>query len=320
MTQSALRSSVDGSSSSSSSSKASTAIPLEVAVFSASAALRAQALGAARVELNAPNSYALGGTTPPLSELSLLRDESSSPSSSSTLKIPVRIMIRPRGPPPSSSSSSSSSSPAAAQDFVYTADEFQRMKTSIRRFKASGLLVASAHTPPPPPPSSPHSGDGFVFGILRAAAGPGGNDDVVGIDEHRCRELVALASPYPCVFHRAFDQIASRENAQLLADLGFAGVLTSGGLGNCVDNKASVGRLLEATTSSSSSSSGLEVIVGGGLRRDNIQVMAEQVRMSSLSTCGSGRAALHTAALNSSSRHHEEIDEDELSAMVAQLR
>ena len=50
-------------------------VPLEVAVFSIEDALRAQTLGASRIELNATGSYAVGGLTPTVQQLQQLRAE-----------------------------------------------------------------------------------------------------------------------------------------------------------------------------------------------------------------------------------------------------
>ncbi|EFY97311.1 hypothetical protein MAA_07328 [Metarhizium robertsii ARSEF 23] len=104
-------------------------MPLEVAVFSGESALKAQSQGASRVELNAPGSYHVGGTTPPIAELKRI---------AAKVTIPVRIMIRPRGAPGDGS-----------PDFVYTPKEVAAMAQSIRDFKATGLL-------------NPFRGDGFA--------------------------------------------------------------------------------------------------------------------------------------------------------------
>lgn len=62
-------------------------------------------------------------------------------------------------------------------DFVYTEEEFRQMKESITTFKSPA--------------------DGFVFGILTP-------DKIVDIA--RTTELVHLAEPLPCTFHKAFDE------------------------------------------------------------------------------------------------------------------
>ena len=125
---------------------------LEIACFNAPSAVVAAAAGADRIELCADRS--VGGITPPLSDLEALRPQ---------VKIPVMIMIRPRG-----------------GGFVYSDEEFIEMKGDIERVR--GLA------------------DGFVFGVLKEEGG------VVKVDEERNLELVKLASPLPCTFHRAIDR------------------------------------------------------------------------------------------------------------------
>jgi copper homeostasis protein len=61
-------------------------------------------------------------------------------------------------------------------NFVYTDDEFVEMKQDIKQFKKLGV-------------------DGFVFGILKE----NGN-----VNKRRNKELVNMAHPLPCTFHRAF--------------------------------------------------------------------------------------------------------------------
>lgn len=154
-------------------------IPLEVPVFAPSSASAAISAGAHRLELNRAGSYPQGGLTPEIADLQvLLRSECS---------VPLRIMIRPRGPPADGS-----------PDFVYSNEEFDAMKASIREFQASGLMQRDR-------------GDGFVFGIVRAchvlhrtAHGDRSVGEAMVVDVERNRELVDLAAPWPCVFHRAF--------------------------------------------------------------------------------------------------------------------
>ena len=64
-------------------------------------------------------------------------------------------------------------------DFVYTNAEFEQMKAEILAFKKLNV-------------------DGFVFGIL---------DKDGNFDKEQNMELVALANPIPCTFHRAFDVV-----------------------------------------------------------------------------------------------------------------
>ncbi|ATY58415.1 Copper homeostasis domain [Cordyceps militaris] len=202
-------------------------LPLEVAVFSAADALTAQSLGAARIELNAAASYPCGGLTPSLSSLSQL----------SSLRVPVRVMIRPRGPPPTTTA-----------DFIYTAAEVAAMRAAIAALK---------------PALNPARGDGFVFGALTPTA---------AVDADTCRELVACARPLLCVFHRAFDALPDVEaGVDALVRCGFAGVLTAGGPvgGGCAANAERLAQVVACCAAGR-----LEVVAGGGVRHHNVGALA----------------------------------------------
>ncbi|KLU84975.1 CutC family protein [Magnaporthiopsis poae ATCC 64411] len=141
---------------------------LEIPIFSPAAAKDAASLGAHRIELNAAGSYPVGGLTPSLSELSALLAQLGQQSP----RIPIRIMIRPRGAPGA----------PGQPDFIYSAPELASMRDAIAGFKASGLLDAGR-------------GDGFVFGALlhRTADGHG----AVAVDVPSNSDLVTLARPFP---------------------------------------------------------------------------------------------------------------------------
>jgi len=95
-------------------------LKLEIACFNRRSALIAADAGADRIELC--SGMAVGGTTPDLRDLEAL---------SSSVSIPINVMIRPRG-----------------GNFLYTHEEFQQMLTDIENFK--------------------HLASGFVFGVLNA--------------------------------------------------------------------------------------------------------------------------------------------------------
>ncbi|GKT84643.1 cutC family protein [Colletotrichum tofieldiae] len=205
---------------------------LEIPVFSSSSALHAQALGAQRIELNARGSYAVGGTTPAPADLEGV---------TKWLTVPVRIMIRPRG------------KPADGVDFIYTDDEFAAMVSDVEAF--CGALRAER-------------GDGFVFGVLRR------DGEALVVDVERNRRLAEAAGGLACSFHRAFDEVVrsgeGREVERGVRDLvacGFQGVLTSGGPGTAAANR----EVLEAVVREASAGARkLEVIVGGGVRKENV--------------------------------------------------
>ncbi|EUC49509.1 hypothetical protein COCMIDRAFT_84424 [Bipolaris oryzae ATCC 44560] len=80
---------------------------LEIAAFTAPSAIIASQSGATRIELC--TSYALGGTTPSHSTLSIVR---------SATPLPITVMIRPRG-----------------GDFVYSTSEYSTMESEIASLK-----------------------------------------------------------------------------------------------------------------------------------------------------------------------------------------
>lgn len=122
-------------------------------------------------------------------------------------------------------------------NFVYTFAEFEQMKAEIILGKEK-------------------MADGFVFGILTT------NEQV---DVERNAELIRLASPLPCTFHRAFDEIGNKKAAlETIIACGFKRVLTSGGKGNAVDHTQELGNL---TTQASGR---ISVMPGGGIRSGNI--------------------------------------------------
>ncbi|KAK1760969.1 copper homeostasis CutC domain-containing protein [Echria macrotheca] len=220
---------------------------LEIPIFGPKTAAQAITAGAHRLELNRTGSYAQGGITPTLDELKDLTP--------SSVSIPIRIMIRPRGPPPQ------------GVDFIYTPTEIAVMQQDILHFKESGMLDVQR-------------GDGFVFGVLRRE----GTEGVVVLDEKTCTELVGLARPYRCVLHRASDLLFSGEEEddrqklervmETIVDCGFDGVLTSGGAGDASTstNLARLGRVVRLAEEDK-----VEIIVGGGVRSGNISRLVEGV-------------------------------------------
>ncbi|CAK7265329.1 hypothetical protein SEPCBS57363_001526 [Sporothrix epigloea] len=225
---------------------------LEVPIFSPAAATVAVDHGAARLEINRAGSYAAGGLTPTLAEVEAVAD---------AVSVPLRIMIRPRGPP------------ADEADFLYTDETFQQMRRELAAFVASGLLQSER-------------GDGFVFGILKKD----GITGQLGIDMDRNRQLVQAAGPCVCIFHRAFDLVlgytvtdSEQRPEKALATIrecGFSGVLTAGGPGShgAVDHAATLQRLIAAADAAGAGDQySSEIIVGGGVRSSNVGTLMEQV-------------------------------------------
>jgi copper homeostasis protein len=130
-------------------------------------------------------------------------------------------------------------------NFVYTESEYNQMKSDIITFKKIGV-------------------NGFVFGILN-------EDNTINI--HQNKELVDLAHPLPCTFHRAFDEVT--QPIQALEDViqcGFITVLTSGQAPNVIDGVNQLARLVEAADKR------IIIMPGGGLRAENIEFIQQKTQ------------------------------------------
>ena len=128
-------------------------------------------------------------------------------------------------------------------NFVYSDVEFQQMKNKILQFKKLGI-------------------NGFVFGIL---------NENNSINKAQNTELVALAKPFPCTFHRAFDEVF--DAFQSLEDViacGFQTILTSGQKPNVIEG---VNRLAELVLKANNR---IVIMPGGGLRSTNIEFLQEK--------------------------------------------
>lgn len=128
-------------------------------------------------------------------------------------------------------------------DFYYSDEDFAIMIESISKFKKYGA-------------------DGFVFGIL-------GKQQQVDIERNQF--LVDLAAPIPCTFHRAIDITPDFEKSiQEIVDIGFKGVLTSGGANSAENGIEILKSIIEKNQNQ------LEIIIGGNVRSENIQEIKEQ--------------------------------------------
>ncbi|XP_017845554.1 copper homeostasis protein cutC homolog [Drosophila busckii] len=93
--------------------------------------------------------------------------------------------------------------PRRGTDFVYSEEELRATLTDMDLLRAYGA-------------------DGFVFGALTAER---------TIDVDKCRRVLQRAEGLPVTFHRAFDLTDPKfmhENVQMLKELGFRRVLSSG--------------------------------------------------------------------------------------------
>jgi copper homeostasis protein len=200
---------------------------LEIACFSLHSAQVAAEAGVDRIEFCAGRE--VGGTTP-------LREEVERLIQLTAIPIPIRIMIRPRG-----------------GDFVYSAAEFEQMKSEILSFQDMPI-------------------DGFVFGIL--------NRDLT-IDVARNAELVALAGQKTCTFHRAFDALPNlSDGLEQLIELGFSTILTSGGAPDATRGIENLAKLVHQ------SSGRIELLVGGGVRSTNLAELIQQTQAQAYHSSG----------------------------------
>jgi copper homeostasis protein len=129
-------------------------------------------------------------------------------------------------------------------NFVYSNEEFEQMKNDILEFKNAGT-------------------DGFVFGILTE------NNEVNAIQN---KELVQLANPLPCTFHRAFDEINNQMDAlDKIIECGFSTILTSGNVNNALEGLSSLKAL------ASKANDKICIMPGGGVRANNIEILKENI-------------------------------------------
>ncbi len=129
-------------------------------------------------------------------------------------------------------------------NFVYSNSEFEQMKSEIEIIKKLGI-------------------SGFVFGILN-------EDNSINIEQNK--ELVELAKPFSCTFHRAFDEVLDYEKAlKNVISCGFSTILTSGTFSNVMEGKEVLKQLVIQANNR------IEIMPGGGLRTTNISELDKMV-------------------------------------------
>ncbi len=132
-------------------------------------------------------------------------------------------------------------------NFIYSKDEFEQMKKDILHFKKMNA-------------------NGFVFGIL--------NEDG-SVNTTQNKELVELARPLPCSFHRAFD--VSKELNKNLEDViacGFKTILTSGQTKSAIEGIEQLCELVKL------SKGRIVIMPGGGVRSSNLELLKSKVETS----------------------------------------
>jgi copper homeostasis protein len=130
-------------------------------------------------------------------------------------------------------------------DFVYTPDEMRTMQRDI------GELLA-------------HGAAAVALGVLTIDG---------RIDEPACRELLAACGGRPAVFHRAFDGLVDPlAGLDVLIELGFARVLTSGGPATIVPPSTGAGVVRELRERAAGR---IEILPAGGIRAENVRSVIE---------------------------------------------
>jgi copper homeostasis protein len=130
-------------------------------------------------------------------------------------------------------------------NFIYSDDEFKQMQSDILALKEL-------------------KEDGFVFGILK-------EDKTINWEQNKI--LVDLAKPFPCTFHRAFDEVQNPFQAlEQLIDCGFKTILTSGQAQNVTEG---MNRLTELV---SKANNRIVIMPGGGLRSTNIETIQQNTK------------------------------------------
>jgi len=129
-------------------------------------------------------------------------------------------------------------------NFVYSDSELEQMKSAIKTIKKLGV-------------------NGFVFGILK-------DDKTINLEQNKV--LVEVAKPFPCTFHRAFDEVLDYEKAlEDVISCEFSTILTSGTFPNVMEGKEVLKQLVIQTNNR------IEIMPGGGLRSTNISELNEMV-------------------------------------------
>lgn len=127
-----------------------------------------------------------------------------------------------------------------AGDFYYSDIEFEVMKRDIRFAKSKGI-------------------NGIVSGVL---------DQHGRIDKTRTAELIALASPLPFTFHRAFDMTADPYQAlEDLQSLGVSRLLTSGQAASAPKGASLLADLVLRAGDS------MQIMPGGGVNESTIAAL-----------------------------------------------
>ena len=188
--------------------------------------VNAQNNGANRIELCA--DLCKGGTTPSYGMIKMVKEK---------LKIPVFVMIRPRG-----------------GNFVYSEEEIKIMLCDIEMCISLDV-------------------DGLVFGILdnQSQIDFDKNKRIMDFIQHYIAEKnkkipMDKIKKFEVTFHMAFDEIPSQyhfNTIDLLIDLGFTRILTKGCQSKALDGIENIKKYLQY------SNERIIILPGGGLTKEN---------------------------------------------------
>ena len=159
------------------------------------------------------------------------------------------------------------------ENFVYSEKEFHQMKESILAIKK--LKV-----------------DGFVFGILK-------DDNSVNLIQNK--ELIELAKPLPCSFHRAFDAVLNPlEALEEIINCGFKTILTSGNASDVNLGKSQLKILVQTANNR------INIMPGGGLRAANLEEIQQKTKAT----------YFHSSAITDSSETANSVEIQKLKAIL----
>lgn len=159
-------------------------------------------------------------------------------------------------------------------NFVNTDVEFLQMQADIAALKKLNV-------------------NGFVFGILK-------EDKSVNFEQNKI--LVDLAKPFPCTFHRAFDEVENAfEALEDIINCGFKTILTSGQKSNVIEGMHRLAELVKAADNR------IVIMPGGGLRSSNIKTIQQKTQA----------VFYHSSAITDSS---ETASAAEIQALKAKLQ
>ncbi len=173
-----------------------------------------------------------------------------------------------------------------AKSFMYDEKDIEGMKRSIAEFKKEGC-------------------DGFVFGCLEQI-----DTGEMRVDKETCTILLERTAGKKVTFHRAFDSISPsdmEEELELLIELGFDAVLTSGGAKSAVEGREVLKMLVEKAGGR------IEIIVGGGVRSGCLEELRRDI-VNGDGGRGGGVRWWHSSAVTDSGSR-EDADADEVEAL-----